>query len=212
MASLTELVASRMTPEVMQKLAGLAGISSPDAKRAIDALIPTQVYDLVSMGATEAGVHRLLSLLKKQQGTESFAHVLLAGEAMQSQAKAGDALQLADPKTNEQVLEVVEEELDVATRQVERGRMRIYSKISERAVESQVSLRDETIRVQRWPVSREVSVADPDLFQERSYEMTEVDEEAVVHVRARVIEEVVIGKEVAEKIETIYQTLRRAPD
>jgi hypothetical protein len=41
MASLTELVASRMTPEVMQKLAGLAGISSPDAKRAIDALIPT---------------------------------------------------------------------------------------------------------------------------------------------------------------------------
>ena len=93
MASLTELVASRMTPEVMQKLAGLAGISSPDAKRAIDALIPTQVYDLVSMGATEAGVHRLLSLLKEQQGTESFAHVLLAGEALQSQARAGDALQ-----------------------------------------------------------------------------------------------------------------------
>jgi heat shock protein HslJ len=95
MATLTDLVTSRMTPEVMQKLAGLAGISSTNAKRAIDALIPTQLYDLVSMGATEAGANRLLSLLKEHKGTESFAHVLLAGDAMQSQAKAGDALQSA---------------------------------------------------------------------------------------------------------------------
>jgi heat shock protein HslJ len=95
MASLTDLVASRMTPEVMQKLAGLAGISSTNAQRAIDAIIPTQLYDLVSMGATEAGANRLLSLLKEYKGTESFAHVLLAGDAMESQAKAGDALQSA---------------------------------------------------------------------------------------------------------------------
>jgi heat shock protein HslJ len=93
MASLIDLVSSRMTSEVIQKLAGLAGISSTNAKRAIDALIPTQVYDLVSMSATEAGANRLLSLLKEQKGTESFAHVLLAGEALQSQAKAGDAMQ-----------------------------------------------------------------------------------------------------------------------
>jgi stress response protein YsnF len=123
--------------------------------------------------------------------------------------KTRSTLQLADPKTDEHVLEVVEEELDVGTQQIERGRMRIYSKISEREVERQVSLRDETIRVRRRPVSREVSVSDLDLFKERSYEMTEVDEEAVVHIRARVIEEVVISKEVAEKIETIRETLRR---
>jgi heat shock protein HslJ len=95
MASLMALVTSRMTPEVMQKLTGLAGISLPNAKPAIDALILTQVYDLVSMGATEAGAHRLLGLLKEHKGTESFAHVFLGGDAMQSQAKAGDALQAA---------------------------------------------------------------------------------------------------------------------
>ena len=39
--------------------------------------------------------------------------------------------------------------------------------------------------------------------------MTEVDEEAVVHIRVRVIKEVMIGKEVAEKIETIRETLSR---
>ena len=76
----------------MQKLAGLAGISSPNAKRAIDALIQTQVYDLVAMGARGGRHHRVLGLFKEQKGTESFAHVLLAGEAMQSQAKAGDTL------------------------------------------------------------------------------------------------------------------------
>lgn len=95
MASLTELVTSRMTPEVMQKLAGLAGINSTNAKRAIDALIPTQLYDLVAMGATEAGANRLLNVLQEQKGTESFSHVLLGGDAMQNQAKAGDALQSA---------------------------------------------------------------------------------------------------------------------
>jgi hypothetical protein len=95
MASLTDLAASRMTLEVMQKLAGLAGISAPNTKRAIDAILPTQGDDLVSMGATEAGANRLLSLLKEHKGTESFAHVLLAGDAMQSQAKTGDALQSA---------------------------------------------------------------------------------------------------------------------
>ena len=75
--------------------------------------------------------------------------------------------------------------------------MRVYSKVSEREVERQVSLRNKTIRVQRRPVSRAVSVSGTDLFKERLYELPEVDEEAVVNVRGRVIEEVVIGKAVA---------------
>jgi hypothetical protein len=95
MATLADLVTSRMTPEVMQKLAGLAGVSSTSAKRAIDAIIPTQLDNLVSMGATEAGANRLLSLLKEHKGTESFAHVLLAGDAMQSQGKAGPCSRLS---------------------------------------------------------------------------------------------------------------------
>jgi heat shock protein HslJ len=95
MASLIDLVSSRMTPEVVQKLATLAGISSTDAKRALDVIVPTQFDGLVSMGATEAGAGRLLALLQEHKGTESFAPVLLAGEAMESQAKVGDALQTA---------------------------------------------------------------------------------------------------------------------
>ena len=40
MASLMELVTSRLTPEVMQKLMGLAGLSAPQTQRAIEAIIP----------------------------------------------------------------------------------------------------------------------------------------------------------------------------
>jgi stress response protein YsnF len=165
-----------------------------------------------------AGVHQggTLVTVSAAENTVTKAAEIMAGYHMvniparvEELRKTRSTLQLTDPKTDEHVLEVVEEELEVGTQQVERGRMRIYSKVSERAVERQVSLRDETIRVRRRPVSREVPVSDPALFQELSYEMTEVDEEAVVHIRARVIEEVVIGKEVAEKIETIQQTLRR---
>jgi hypothetical protein len=95
MASLIDLVSSRMTPEVVQKLAGLAGISATDTKRALEAIVPAQFDGLASMGATEAGAGRLLALLQKHKGTESFAQVLVAGEAMESQAKMGDTLQTA---------------------------------------------------------------------------------------------------------------------
>jgi stress response protein YsnF len=111
------------------------------------------------------------------------------------------------------VVPVVVEALTVEKRRVARGivrvRTRVYSKVVEQEVEKQVGLRDETIHVQRRAVDRPVSVSDVNLFKERSFEMTEVHEEAVISKTARVIEEVVMGKEVAEKIETIRETLRR---
>ncbi len=122
--------------------------------------------------------------------------------------RAKSTLRLTAPSADEQVFEVAEEVMDVGKKQVERGRMRVYTTVTEREVAQQVGLRDETIRVQRRPVSRSVS-GDRDLFKERSVEMTEVDEEAVVTKSARVIEEVVIGKDVAEKMQTIREKLRR---
>ena len=122
--------------------------------------------------------------------------------------RAKSSLRLTDPSPDEQVFEVVEEVMDVGKKQVERGRMRVYSTVSEREVAQQVGLRDETIRVQRRAVSRSVG-SDRDLFKERSVEMTEVDEEAVVTKSPRVIEEVVVGKDVGEKMQTIREKLRR---
>lgn len=110
---------------------------------------------------------------------------------------------------DEAVLPVVEEELQVGKRQVERGAMRVRTYVSERPIEENVRLRDETVRVERRPVSRDVSAADVDAFRDQTIEVTETDEEAVVAKRARVIEEVVVRKDVEERTETIHDTVRR---
>ena len=58
-------------------------------------------------------------------------------------------------------------------------------------------------------VDRTGGSADGDLFTEQTYEFTETDEEAVVAKTARVIEEVVVSKDVTERVETIRDTVRR---
>jgi uncharacterized protein (TIGR02271 family) len=115
---------------------------------------------------------------------------------------------LTSPVGNDNVLEVIEEDMEVGKEQVERGRMRIYNVVTEREVAQNVPLRDETLRVQRRPVNRAVNV-DPEIFKPRSFEMVEMDEVAKVKKTAHVVEEVTLGKDVVDKIETIKQTLRR---
>jgi len=109
----------------------------------------------------------------------------------------------------EQVLPIVEEQLAVGKRQVERGGVRIYSRVTEQPVQEQVTLREENVTVDRRPVNREVSTGDLDTFREGVIEVTETDEEAIVAKTARVVEEVVVGKTVEQRTETINDTVRR---
>ena len=68
-------------------------------------------------------------------------------------------------------------------------------------------LPDETVSVERRPVAdaRPVPCAD---FLDKVFEMTETDEKAVVSETARVKEEVVIRKDVANRTETIRDNVR----
>lgn len=109
----------------------------------------------------------------------------------------------------EQVLPVVEEELRVGKRQVRRGGARIHTHVTETPVEENVSLRHEKVTVERRPANREISDADMAAFQEGTIEMTETAEEAIVDKQARVVEEVVLNKDVHEHQETIRDTVRR---
>jgi hypothetical protein len=87
--------------------------------------------------------------------------------------------------------------------------MRIYTHVTERPVEEQVRLREESVHVERRPVDRPLTGADATAFQDRTVEMTATAEEAVVAKTARVIEEVVVGKTVDERVETVRDTVRR---
>jgi uncharacterized protein (TIGR02271 family) len=108
----------------------------------------------------------------------------------------------------ETTIPVVEEELKVGKREVERGGVRVESRVEEKPVTEQVQLREERVHVERRPVDRPVTDTDK-AFREGTLEVTERAEEAVVSKTARVVEEVVVGKEVAEHTETVHDTLRR---
>lgn len=115
----------------------------------------------------------------------------------------------ASSGSEEATFAVAEEQLLVGKRSVQHGGVRVRSVVSEKEVEEQVSLRDETVHVERRPVNRAVSETDTNVFNERTVELTETDEEAVVAKEARVVEEVVVGKEVGQRTETVRDTVRR---
>jgi uncharacterized protein (TIGR02271 family) len=104
---------------------------------------------------------------------------------------------------------VVEEELKVGKRETESGGVRVTTRVEERPVVEQVTLREERVDVERRPVDRPVTDADLAAVQEGVFEVQERSEELVVDKQARIVEEVVINKDVAERTETIQDTVRR---
>ncbi len=109
----------------------------------------------------------------------------------------------------EVALPVVEEELQVGKRQVQRGGVRVYTHLTETPVEENVQLREEHVTVDRHPVNRPVSEGELAAFQEGTIEVTETAEEPVIAKQARVVEEVVVGKEATQRTETVRDTVRR---
>ena len=110
---------------------------------------------------------------------------------------------------NREVIPVVEENLEVGKRAVERGGARIRSRVIEKPVEANVRLREEHVVVNRRPVNRAVTDADVNNLQEGDIELTERAEVPVVSKQARVVEEIEVGKQVEERDETIRDTVRR---
>ena len=105
---------------------------------------------------------------------------------------------------------VVEEELQVGKREVERGGVRVTSNVTEVPVQEQVNLREEHVTVDRRPADRPATDADLRAAQGATLEVTETVEEAVVAKQARVVEEVVVGKEATQRTETIQDTVRHS--
>lgn len=112
-------------------------------------------------------------------------------------------------KAGETVLPVVEEELRVGKREVERGGVRVYSHVTETPVEEKVQLQEEHVNVERHAVDRPVTSADSAAFKNENFELRETAEEAVISKQARVVEEVIVGKTATDRTETVRDTVRR---
>lgn len=106
-----------------------------------------------------------------------------------------------------EVIPVAKEELAVGKRQVQAGGVRVYSHVVEQPVEQTVNLREEHAKVERRPVDRPLAAGD-DAFREKSIEVNETAEEPVVEKRSRVVEEVRVGKQAAERQQTVQDKVR----
>jgi len=111
-------------------------------------------------------------------------------------------------RENATAIPVVDEELQVGKRAVQRGGVRVYSRVTDRPVEEKVTLREEHVRVERRPANRDISDAELGQLKDQSIEVTEMAEEPVVSKRARVREEVVVGKDTTERTETVRGNVR----
>jgi uncharacterized protein (TIGR02271 family) len=140
---------------------------------------------------------------------ERYPAVDLEGRTGAGAARERGRSGTREVETGDVKVPVVEEELKVGTRQVQRGGVRLYTRVTERPAEETVRLRDETVHVERHPVDRPASERDFGAVQEGTIEVTETDEEPVVRKQARVVEEVVVSKDVQEQTETVRDTVRR---
>ncbi|MCJ2079304.1 YsnF/AvaK domain-containing protein [Methylobacterium sp. E-016] len=124
-------------------------------------------------------------------------------------ATGAAALKAAGTTTGESdYIPVVEERLNVGKRMVDSGRVRVRSYAVERAVSENVTLHDETVHVDRRVVDRAVTPGDEALFAEKVIEATEMREQAVVSKEARVVGEVGIRKDAAQRVETVTDKVR----
>jgi len=116
--------------------------------------------------------------------------------------------QPAQAGADERTIPVVEEELKVGKREVQRGGIRVLSRVTERPVQETVELREEHANIERRPANRAVTESDR-AFTEQSIEIRETAEEPVVAKTARVVEDVVVGKQRSTHKETIQDTVRK---
>ena len=133
-------------------------------------------------------------------GSTAAAVAVKTGATERSSVQAG----------GEVAIPIVEESLVVAKREVDRGRVRVRSYVTERAAEAQVTLHEERVEVERRPVDRAFTDAErTGAFTDRVIEATASAEEAVVGKQSRVVEEVVVGKQATDRVETVRDTVRR---
>lgn len=105
------------------------------------------------------------------------------------------------------VVPVVEEELVVGKRDVDRGGVRVFQRTVEKQVSESVNLHEEHVVFDRKPVDR--AVTDADMANAgKTIELTETDEVPVVSKSARVVEEVHVGKVGSDRVDTVQENVR----
>lgn len=115
---------------------------------------------------------------------------------------------LTGDESEEDVLRLAEERLEVGKRLVSEGSTRVRRYTVTDQVSENVSLREQHAEIFRRPLS-ETGAPDQVDWSEKTIEVEETHEQPVVNKTAQIIEEVVLRKEQSDRVETINDSVRR---
>jgi uncharacterized protein (TIGR02271 family) len=184
-----------------------------DADRIVDILEQTTPVDLDERQQNwrSEGWQGSASQQSGVSGSQSFAAGSQGyGETSQGLGQSAQG-QTGQRTVEEERIPIVQEELQVGKRQVERGGARVRSYVRETPVNEQVNLREENVSIERRPVNESISsneLSSGDMLQDREIEMRATGEEAVIGKDARVTEELVVTKTAGERTENVQDTVR----
>ena len=106
------------------------------------------------------------------------------------------------------MIRLAEEQMDVGKRQIETGMTRVRRFVIEKAVEANVTLHEEHAAIARRAITDKNFIQDVD-WSDRTVEVRETAETPVVSKSSRIVEEVVVGKEGSDRVETVKDKVRR---
>lgn len=122
--------------------------------------------------------------------------------ARRSQGEADDS------QEQSQAIPVVEEQMEVGKREVEKGSVRVTSRLEETPVQEDINLQEEHAVIKRRPVDQPVDPDEISAMGDESIEIEETAEKPVISKSARVVEEIEVGKETSESTQTVEDTVR----
>lgn len=186
-----------------------------------DVGVPSRDLAHLSDGVSKGGV--VVSLTAEESRSdeiEKIFHKYSADKIDETGMNTGAAAPvmateaLATPRSAEPVLQaegavvpVVQEDLLVGKREVERGGVRVFKRVVEEPVTESVNLHEEHVYIDRRPVDRAVNSADI-AAASQTIELTETEEIPVISKVSRVVEEVRVGLQESDRTETVRDTVR----
>ena len=175
---------------------------------------------VVTVRVPQAEVPRVMGLLDTHDPVDVLQRAAKVGALPAAIAKtaatvttspatpAAKAVASTPTPDSSDVIRLAEEQLNVGKRLVQEGTTRIRLFVTEKPVEASISLHEEHAQVLRRAIDDPNYIADVD-WSDRTIEVIESAEQAVVSKSARVVEEVVVRKEGTDHVQTVRDKVRR---
>jgi uncharacterized protein (TIGR02271 family) len=181
-------------------------VATNNVARVMGLLETHNPVDVVKRAATVGALPA--TLVAKAAAGVGMAGAAVAAATSAPLSAAARAVAATTTPSVPDVIRLAEEQLNVGKRLVQEGSTRIRRFVTERPVEASVTLHEEHANVLRRAITDPGYIADVD-WADKTIEVNESTEQAVVSKNSRGVEEVVVRKEGTDRVETVKDKIRR---